>query len=198
MIHVILLGPPGSGKGTQADKIVKNYNFYHISSGEIFRKNIIENTFLGKKAQYYVNSGILVPDIITCKMLEIEIKKNIHCNGLIYDGYPRTVKQANILNNFFTKKLNNGLKLVLFFDIKDDFIIKRLFIRKKFSKRLDDSNIYIIKNRIKEYHMKTKPLIDFYKKNHFYFFIKINAEKSVTEITKYIYFLIDKKLNQFK
>lgn len=182
--NIILFGPPGCGKGTQAKLMSKFFGFLHLSTGDLFRKNIINKTFLGQKTKNYLNQGVLVPDIITINMIENEIKNQNIKYGLIYDGYPRTLNQAKILDHFL--KINNLgiINFVFFLNVNNDILIDRINKRSKSSGRLDDKNIEIIYNRIKEYNLKTKELIKYYDNQGF--LIKIQAENNIYNVNNQI------------
>ncbi|WP_185868870.1 adenylate kinase family protein [Blattabacterium cuenoti] len=192
MIHIILFGPPGCGKGTQAKIISKKFGFIHLSTGMIFRNHIKKETNLGKFASSYINKGILVPDIITTDMLNIEIRKHFYSKGIIYDGYPRTKNQIisleKILGNFFSETID----IIFYFSIQKNLIINRLLRRGKISRRNDDINIAIVQKRIKEYEKETSLIWDNNPKwiNNI---IKINASLSVETISLFI----EKKIKKF-
>lgn len=176
--NIVIFGPPGSGKGTQSKFISKFFKMIHLSTGDIFRKNILNKTKLGIIAKSYLNKGLLVPDNITIDMIsnQIKVKKSI-LNGFIYDGYPRTLNQTISLNEFLNKNFLGKINIAFFLSIKDDIIIKRISKRSKISGRLDDMNLDILSNRIKEYHIKNKEVLNFYQKQGC--LIKIDAEKDI-------------------
>lgn len=155
MIHIVLFGPPGCGKGTQAKIIENKFEFIHLSTGIIFRNHIKNKTNLGKLSSYYLSKGTLVPDDITTNMLEMEIKKHVHAKGIIYDGYPRTKNQINFLEKLLEKYDLGVLNNIFYFHIKKELIINRLLKRGKTSNRNDDVSIFTIKRRIKEYEKET-------------------------------------------
>lgn len=183
--NIVIFGPPGSGKGTQSQFISKIFNFIHLSTGDIFRKNILNKTKLGIIAESYINKGLLVPDNITINMVKNQIKiKNSIIKGLIYDGYPRTLNQAISLNDFLLKNSLGNINIAFFLSIKDNIIIERICKRSEISGRLDDQDLYVLSNRIKEYHIKNMEIYNFYKKHKC--LIEINAEKSILSIKKTI------------
>ncbi|WP_185855370.1 adenylate kinase family protein [Blattabacterium cuenoti] len=151
MINIVLFGPPGCGKGTQAKIIENNFRFIHLSTGIIFRDHIKRKTSLGKNVSFYVNQGKLVPDIITNNIISLEIKKNLNASGFIYDGYPRTKEQIIFLKTILNKLSMGKINIIFYFVINKDIIINRLLKRKITENRKDDINIKIIENRIKEY-----------------------------------------------
>lgn len=161
MINLILFGPPGSGKGTQAAKLVEHYNLYHISTGDMFRSEIKGKTELGLLAISYTSKGELVPDEVTIKMLEKRVEDNPNVEGFIFDGFPRTVAQAKALNDFLAKK-GDDITALTMLDVEDEELVTRLLNRAKDSGRADDANPEVIKNRIQIYKDTTLPVAAFY------------------------------------
>ena len=161
MINLVLFGPPGAGKGTQAEGLVKKYNLYHLSTGDVFRYNIGQKTELGLLAKSYMDKGDLVPDEVTIKMLKSEVEKQPNAAGFIFDGFPRTVAQAEALDTFLADK-EMQIDHVLALEVPDEELVKRLLNRGKTSGRPDDANEEVVWNRIKEYNDKTAPLKNFY------------------------------------
>ena len=162
MLNIILFGKPGAGKGTQADYIKNTFNLIHISTGDLFRKNIEKKTSLGLMAKSFIDNGELVPDQVTIDMLKNEVIKNKKANGFIFDGFPRTLSQAEVLD-LFLKSLKMNLTATISLDVEDSVLEDRLIKRGKTSGRLDDQNIEKIRNRFEEYNKKTSPLISYYK-----------------------------------
>ncbi|WP_341657513.1 nucleoside monophosphate kinase [Blattabacterium cuenoti] len=184
MIHIILFGPPGCGKGTQAKIISNKFGFIHLSTGMIFRDHITKKTNLGKLASCYINKGILVPDGITTNMLNMEIQKHFKAKGIIYDGYPRTKNQIYSLEEVLKKFCLGKIDIIFYFFIQKNLIINRLLKRGKISHRDDDTDIITVQRRIKEYHKKTSLIWENYKwKNSI---IKLNASLSVEKISIFI------------
>lgn len=183
MLNIILFGKPGSGKGTQASFIKDKYSLIHISTGDVFRKNMSNNTELGLLAKEYMEKGELVPDIVTVNMLKDEINNFMPCNGFIFDGFPRTTFQAKELDNLLLdKSLNIDLTIAL--DVDNNSLIERLLERGKSSGRVDDQSVEKINIRLKEYDNKTEPLIDYYNdQNKFY---SVNGIGSLEQITSRI------------
>jgi adenylate kinase len=161
MLNIVLFGPPGAGKGTQAAKLVEKYKLVHLSTGDIFRANIKEGTELGKLVKSYTEKGDLVPDDVTIRMLESEVDKYSNPQGFIFDGFPRTTAQAQALDKFLETK-NTLITLTLALEVDEEELSKRIILRGKESGRPDDQDENIVRNRVKEYNSKTAPLKDFY------------------------------------
>ena len=191
MLNIVLFGKPGSGKGTQANFIKNMYNLIHISTGDVFRYNISNNTDLGKMAKSYMDKGDLVPDHVTIKMLEGEVNKNLNSNGFIFDGFPRTKNQAQILDEFLKNK-NLAISMTIALEVDDEVLIKRLIERGKESGRVDDQDKTKIQNRFVEYNNKTSVLIDYYSKQGK--FHSVDGLGNINEITERISNLINSKL----
>ena len=163
MLNLILFGPPGSGKGTQAERLVEKYNLLHISTGDLFRYNMKNDTPLGIEAKSYIDKGDLVPDSVTINMLKAKVNENPDVPGYIFDGFPRTIAQAEALDNFLTEK-DLAVSGLLALDVPDEELIKRLLSRGKDSGRADDQDESIIANRIETYNNETAPVFDYYEK----------------------------------
>ena len=192
MLNLILFGKPGSGKGTQASLIKNKYNLVHISTGDVFRKNMTNKTALGMLAKGYMEKGELVPDEVTVNMLKEELEDHLPCEGFIFDGFPRTSYQAEKLDALLTKySLNIHLTIAL--DVDNETLIKRLLNRGKSSGRADDQSEDKINKRLQEYDKKTKPLIEFYTKQNKY--KSINGIGEMDDITARIVNLLDNYLN---
>lgn len=161
MVNIILFGPPGAGKGTQAINIVEKFHLTHLSTGDIFRENMKNDTDLGKLAKQYINKGELVPDDVTIKMLQSEVEKAGETKGFIFDGFPRTSDQADALDVFLASK-NTEISALLSLEVEETELMKRLLERGKTSGRADDVDVDIIKNRITQYNNKTAPVINHY------------------------------------
>ncbi|WP_185864311.1 adenylate kinase family protein [Blattabacterium cuenoti] len=185
MIHIILFGPPGCGKGTQAKIIVKKFGFIHLSTGIIFRNHIKNKTNLGDLSSFYIRKGVLVPDKITTNMLKIEIEKHINAKGIVYDGYPRTKNQIIFLEKILEQFDLGKIDQIFYFYIKKDMIINRLLKRGETSNRNDDVNIITIKRRIKEYEKETSLIWNSSKWNN-NILTKINGSLSINEISHVI------------
>lgn len=163
MINIVLFGPPGAGKGTQSEKIIENFGLKHISTGDLFRKHLGEGTELGKKAQGYMDNGKLVPDEVVIGMVEDFLAANTGAKGFIFDGFPRTVAQAEALD-VLLEKHETSINAMLMLDVPQDELKRRLLERGKTSGRADDQNEEKINVRIQEYLNKTLPVAEFYEK----------------------------------
>ncbi len=161
MYNLVLFGPPGAGKGTQSEMIIEKFNLTHISTGDLFRKHLGEGTELGKLAQKYMDEGNLVPDEVVIKMVELKINSNNNSNGFIFDGFPRTVKQAKALDQLLEKQ---GMEIsgMILLDVDEFELINRIMLRGKSSGRSDDQDINKVNNRIKVYKKETLPVATFY------------------------------------
>ena len=188
MKNFVLFGKPGSGKGTQAEHLSEKYKLYHISTGDLFRKNISQNTNLGLLAQSYMDKGELVPDEVTIKMLENEIKENPQSKGFLFDGFPRTIAQAESLDKFL-KSIDMQINATIAMDVDEEELISRIIDRGKTSNRSDDQDIEKIQNRFNEYNMKTSTLSKYYKDQKKFF--EVDGSGTVDEITKRLFDLID-------
>lgn len=188
MISIVLFGKPGAGKGTQAEFLKEKYNLKHISTGDVFRFNLKNDTDLGKEARVYMDRGELVPDEITINMLRDEVEKNMDCAGFLFDGFPRTIKQAEALEELLvSKKL--ALTATVALEADDEVLVARILERGKTSGRADDQDEQKIRNRYVEYNEKTAPLIDFYKNKNVYH--AVNGIGSIEEITERLSKVID-------
>ena len=180
MINLVLFGKPGAGKGTQAEFLKKKYHLKHISTGDVFRYNMQNDTELGKLAKSYIDKGDLVPDEVTIKMLQDEVSKNPDASGFIFDGFPRTVAQAEALDYFLETK-DMKIHATIGLDANDDVLIGRLLERGKISGRTDDQDEAKIRNRFEEYNQKTAPLKAYYESQGKYH--SVNGIGAIEEIT---------------
>lgn len=162
MLNLVLFGPPGAGKGTQSEKLINKYNLVHISTGDIFRAHIKNQTELGKQVSKIIAEGNLVPDSITIAMLEEEIQKNPQAKGFIFDGFPRTVAQAEALDNFLAS-INSSISGVIALDVTEEELTQRIAKRQEISGRADDAADKL-KKRIEEYFSKTIHVLPYYEK----------------------------------
>ena len=188
MFNIVIFGKPGSGKGTQANFLKEKYSLYHISTGDLFRKNISNRTKLGIEAKSYLDNGDLVPDSVTIKMLENEVLQNKKVKGYIFDGFPRTLAQAKSLDTFLNS-INLKINATIALDVDENELITRLLDRGKTTNRSDDQDLEKIQNRFNEYNNKTSILIDFYdKQGKFY---SVDGKGSVDDITIRLFDLVE-------
>lgn len=189
MTNLVLFGPPGAGKGTQADILKEKYKLVHISTGDVFRYNIKNETELGLSAKSYMDKGQLVPDEVTIKMLNAEVDKNEGANGFIFDGFPRTKAQADALAELLESK-NTEVTGMIALEVEDEVLVKRLLERGKTSGRKDDADENVIRNRIKVYYDETAVLKEYYKKQDKYY--GVNGVGSIEEINQRLSDVINK------
>lgn len=189
MTNLVLFGPPGAGKGTQAEFLKTKYNLVHISTGDVFRFNIKNETALGMLAKSYMDKGELVPDQVTIDMLEAEVEKNASANGFIFDGFPRTNAQAEALDKLLESK-DSSISAMIALEVDDEILVERLIGRGKTSGRADDADESIIRNRITEYYNKTAILKDYYSAQNKYY--GVDGVGSIEEITARLSNTIDK------
>lgn len=161
MLNLILFGPPGAGKGTQSEKIIAKYKLVHLSTGDLLRSEIQAGSELGLRAKTLMDQGILVPDEVVIGMIENKLKENSSAAGFIFDGFPRTVKQAEALDTLLSK-YDEEITVMLALVVEDDELLKRLLNRGKTSGRPDDQNEELISKRIHEYNTKTTPVAHYY------------------------------------
>lgn len=190
MINIVLFGPPGSGKGTQAQFLINQFNLKQVSTGDLFRYNMKNETELGKLAKSYIDKGELVPDEVTTDMLIDEVKKPTETNGFIFDGYPRTAKQTEALEKIVQEVLNDKISVCLSLVVEDEILVGRLLKRGETSGRTDDSNEEIIRNRIKEYYAKTAEVAELYKKQGKY--VEVNGVGEIDEIKEKLFAEVEK------
>ncbi len=202
-MKILLLGPPGGGKGTQSKFLMSKFNIPQISTGDMLRSHVKNDTILGQKAKKYMEKGELVTDSLILEMMEVRFKEKDCINGFILDGFPRTIKQAEGLDNLF-KKSNQKLNHVIVIDVEDDEIVSRMSGRRvhpesgrvyhiKYNPPIDEGKDDItnepliirdddkeetVRNRLLVYHNQTKPLIDYYNKN----VITINGSQSIEKV----------------
>ena len=188
MRNLILFGPPGAGKGTQSAFLVEHYKLVHLSTGDIFRANIKGDTELGQLAKSYMDQGKLVPDEVTIRMLESEVNKHPKAMGFIFDGFPRTISQAEALDGFLSKK-QMSIAATLALDVDEDILVSRLLSRGKDSGRADDQDEEKIRNRFAEYNAKTAPLIAYYTAQEK--FHAIDGSRSIEAIADHLTRIVD-------
>ena len=190
MINIVLFGPPGSGKGTQAQNLIEKFNLKQISTGDLFRYNMKNGTELGKLAKSYIDKGELVPDQVTTDMLIDEVKKPTDTSGFIFDGYPRTANQTEALEKIVKDILNGEISVCLSLIVNDEILVERLLKRGETSGRTDDSNEEIIRARIKEYYTKTAEVAELYKQQGKY--VEVNGVGGIEEISEKLFAEVEK------
>lgn len=189
MTNIVLFGPPGAGKGTQANFLKDKYDLVHISTGDVFRFNIKNETALGMLAKSYMDKGELVPDQVTIDMLNKEVEKNTDAKGFIFDGFPRTNAQAKALDDLLDSK-DSQINAMVALEVDDEVLVERLLERGKTSGRSDDADENIIRNRIKEYYDKTAVLKNYYSEQDKYY--GVDGVGSIDDITVRLSTVIDK------
>ena len=188
MVNIVLFGPPGAGKGTQSEKLIEKYGFVHLSTGNLLRAEIAAGTTLGLEAQTLMNQGKLVPDQVVIGMIDNKIKTNQEAKGFIFDGFPRTVAQAQALD-VMLKANNLSVGSMIALEVNDEELTKRILERGKTSGRPDDQNEELVRSRVNEYNTKTAPVADFYKSQNK--FIAISGIGEIEEIFQEICNVID-------
>lgn len=182
MINIILFGPPGSGKGTQAVKLKDKYALLHISTGDIFRSEIGNKTILGLEAKRYMDEGKLVPDELTINMLvgfvDSNYKQGLH-KGIIFDGFPRTIPQAEALDKMMEQR-NTPVTRVLSLEVNDEALVRRIIQRGLTSGRVDDANEATVRKRLEVYYNQTAPLQGYYTQQGK--FTALNGEGGIEEV----------------
>jgi len=176
MLNIIIFGPPGAGKGTQAAKLISKYNLVHLSTGDILRAEISAGTPLGFEAKKLMDKGILVSDDIVIGMIDSKIQSNPSANGFIFDGFPRTLAQAMALDKLL-EELKLPVKATLALEVNTEELTKRILLRGKSSGRADDQDENTVRKRVEEYASKTAPLKDYYKKQD-----KLHAVNGIGDI----------------
>lgn len=179
MLNIVLFGPPGAGKGTQSQKLIDKYNLIHLSTGDLLRGEISQGTQLGLEAKKLMDHGLLVPDEVVIGMISNKLDANKDAKGFIFDGFPRTVAQAEALDNLLTSK-GEQISCMLALEVDDEELEKRLLLRGKDSGRADDANPEVIRKRIVEYNSKTAPVASYYKQQDK--FCSINGIGSIDHI----------------
>lgn len=187
MLNVVLFGPPGAGKGTQSEFLVKYFKLIHLSTGNLFRNHLQKGTELGELIKGYINEGKLVPDQVVISMVENQLNNNLDAKGFIFDGFPRTVSQAVSLDKML-KAHDLNIDGMISLQVPINHLEKRLLERGQTSGREDDQNLEMIKTRIEVYEQETKPVADFYNKKGKY--NKICGVGTVKEISEKIKLLI--------
>lgn len=193
MFNLILFGPPGSGKGTQSDKLVAKYGLVHLSTGNLLREEIAQKTPLGVEARNFMDKGQLVPDEVVIGMVDSYFDKHKGSKGFLFDGFPRTVAQAKALDSLLELK-KTEIAAVLALEVGEEELVKRLLNRGKTSGRSDDTNEEVIRKRFSVYINETTPVAEHYKKAKK--FQAIKGEGSVDEIFEAVSDAIDKKMKE--
>ncbi|GAB3025849.1 adenylate kinase [Niabella terrae] len=192
MFNVVLFGPPGSGKGTQAVKLVQKYQLVHLSTGDLLRSEIANKTPLGLEAKKIMDSGQLVPDEVVIGIIDNCLEKNNGANGFLFDGFPRTINQAKALDKLLELK-KTGIDLVLALQVNENELVRRLLERGKTSGRSDDTSEEVIRNRFYVYNNDTEPVAQHYKHQGKY--RAIAGEGSIDDIFNALGTEIDKELD---
>lgn len=191
MFNLILFGPPGSGKGTQSDKLVEKYGLIHLSTGNLLRQEIKDKTPLGLEAKSFIDKGQLVPDEVVIGMVDSYFDLHKEAKGFLFDGYPRTVAQAEALDKLLELK-KTGIATVLFLNVDEEELIKRLVHRGKTSERSDDMDEVVQRKRQEVYRNETLPVAGFYKKQNKV--VNVKGIGTVDEIFISLSDIIDKKI----
>lgn len=192
MFNIILFGPPGSGKGTQSEKLIAAYGLKHLSTGDLLRSEIARQTPLGLEAKSIMDRGQLVPDAVVVGMISSALEANPQAKGFLFDGFPRTAAQSEALDNLLAEK-NTAIGVVLALDVSEEELVNRLLNRGLTSGRSDDTNESVIRARIKEYHDKTMVVSDHYSRVNKV--VHVKGEGSVDEIFALLCSEIDKRMS---
>jgi len=189
MLNLVLFGPPGAGKGTQAEFLINSFKLIHLSTGDLLRSEIADGTELGLKAKSFMDKGELVPDEVVIGMIKSKLENNKSAKGFIFDGFPRTVDQAKALDALLNE---NGTPIsgMLCLEVEKEELISRLLNRGKISGRADDQNQKVIENRIVVYSEKTLPIIEYFRPQNKHF--GIDGMGSIEEIAGRIKAVVEK------
>lgn len=191
MFNLILFGPPGSGKGTQSERLVDKYGLVHLSTGNLLREEIAQKTPLGIEAKSFMDKGQLVPDEVVIGMVDSYFDKHKDARGFLFDGFPRTVAQSIALDKLLELK-RTEIAAVLALDVTEEELVKRLLNRGKTSGRSDDNDELVIRKRLSVYNNETTPVADHYKKARK--FQTIKGEGSIDQIFQSISDAVEKKM----
>jgi len=192
MINIVLFGKPGAGKGTQAEFLKEKYQLTHISTGDVFRYNLKNNTELGQLARTYMDKGNLVPDQVTIKMVQEEIEKNPDTKGFLFDGFPRNTVQAKALDTFLESK-GWEVTATVALEADDEVLVQRILERGKTSGRPDDLDEKALRNRYVVYNGETAPLTNYYQEQQKFY--PVNGIGSIAEITERLNNVFDNFVN---
>lgn len=190
MLNIVLFGPPGAGKGTQSENLIKHYNLLHISTGDLFRKHLGEGTALGKKAKGYMDEGKLVPDQLVVDMVDVKLQEDHNASGIIFDGFPRTILQAEALDTLLKSK-DMPIVATVMLEVPDEELISRLLERGKTSGRTDDQDRSKIETRLTVYNDETLPVANYYQEQGK--LAQVNGVGAIDEIFQRITKEIDAK-----
>ncbi|ALI99775.1 adenylate kinase [Rufibacter tibetensis] len=168
MLNIVLFGPPGAGKGTQSQKLIQKYGLIHLSTGDLLRSEISQGTELGLTAKKLMDEGLLVPDEVVIGMIESKIADNRTAAGFIFDGFPRTVPQAEALDQLLVK-YDQGITCMIALQVNEEELVKRLLLRGQTSGRPDDADETLIQKRVQEYNTKTTPVANYYAQQNKFF-----------------------------
>jgi len=188
MLNIVLFGPPGAGKGTQSKKLIDKYHLIHLSTGDILRGEIEQGTYLGLEAKQLMDQGILVPDHIVIGMIRSKLDYNRHANGFIFDGFPRTIAQAEALDKLLSER-NTSIHMMLALEVEKDELLKRMLGRSMESDRADDKDPAVHRKRIEVYNKETAPLKEYYSSQGKYY--SVYGVGSVDEIFDELCSVID-------
>ncbi|HMJ48211.1 MAG TPA: adenylate kinase [Ferruginibacter sp.] len=191
MFNLILFGPPGSGKGTQSERLIARYGLKHLSTGDLLRSEINRQTSLGQQAQNFMDKGRLVPDEVVIGMISSALDENPNVKGFLFDGFPRTPAQAEALDRLLERK-NELIGVMLALDVSEEELVKRLIKRGETSGRSDDNNEQVIRARIIEYQTKTAAVADYYRQ--FNKVVMVKGEGTIAEIFELLCREIDKRI----
>lgn len=191
MLNLILFGPPGAGKGTQSNLIIEKYGLTHLSTGDVFRYNIKNETDLGVLAKSYIDKGELVPDEVTNNMVKDFLERNSNESGFIFDGYPRTIAQGEALDAML-EEMNTEVSMLVALEVEENELVKRLLERGKTSGRADDQDEETIRNRFKVYEEETSPIAVYYSNKDKY--VGVHGQGSIEEIFDRLCHAIDAKI----
>ena len=191
MFNLILFGPPGSGKGTQSEKLIAKYGLKHLSTGDLLRHEIASKTPLGQEAQNFMDKGQLVPDEVVIGMISSALEANPEAKGFLFDGFPRTSAQAEALDRLLDLK-EAPIAVMVAMEVSEEELVKRLLKRGETSGRNDDNNETVIRARIVEYHNKTAVVADYYR--NFNKVVMVKGEGSIDEIFDRLCIVIDERM----
>lgn len=189
MLNIVLFGPPGAGKGTQSERLITEFGLVHLSTGDIFRYNMKNDTDLGQLAKSYIEKGQLVPDEVTINMLKAEVQKHGDTAGFIFDGFPRTNAQAKALDDLMNE-MGESISSMISLDVEEEELRNRLAERAKVSGRTDDADPAVIQNRIDIYKKETAPVKDYYASQDKW--VMIDGMGTIDEITERLFAAVNK------